>query len=704
MKARVRIILSIFLGLLFIISFVASGQAQTTKAPADQKTAASTEKKDYEAFDLGELYIKGERLATVQDVTDVVQVTQEDIKATNAKTVAEVLQNVPGIVVSIGRKDEPNVAIHGLDQSRALILIDGVPYYETFYGKLDLNQIPVENIARIDIEKGVSSVLWGPNGLAGVVNIITKKPTDKPSLDVLLEAGQYEAYRGSVSHGMKVGKFGYWLNYTHSEQQGWYMSRSFDARPGTIITKPGATTTAVLEDGGVRNNADYRQDAFWAKVGFEPTPSSEYYLNFHHITRDKGSPPALTEINVFNTRPKFSHFARRPDYNTWGLDLSGQQKFTDAITVKGKVFYHNHTDSYDSYSDPEFVNKIAHSTYKDYLLGTSLLGEAKLGTMDTLRLGFTYTKESHEDRDDAYLPYTEYISYVGSVSLENELRLGKNLSLLAGIGYNWFDIKKAMQNLTNKNGDFSGNKYPDKPNDDDFTPMAGVTYTFSDGTKLFASAARKVRYPTLFQLYSSKGGNPDLKAEKSWNYVLGASRTIGEYAKAEINFFRYDISDWIDNYDPQHVSQNENFADIVIQGIQAYADIFPTKDVTVRLGYTFNNATDNSDGALTSHVRNVPKHTFDLSLKFLIPVINIKTDMTGRYVSSTYGQLPYVGSVKPILKNSAYAVMDLRLAKDITKNIEMYWMIKNIFDRDYEPETNFPARGRNMFLGMKASF
>lgn len=704
MKLRRFVVLGIHILALVALS-AWSLQAQTVQASAEGKgTITSADKKDYEAFDLGELYVRGERLATVQDVTDVVQISQEEIRATNAKTVAEALQYVPGVVVSTGRKDEPNVMIHGLDQGRALILIDGVPYYETYYGKLDLNQIPVENVARIDVEKGVSSVLWGPNGLAGVINIITKKPTEKPSFDVLVEAGEYEAYRASVSHGMKVGKFGYWLNYSHTQREGYYLSRSFDKRTGTITSRPGGTVSAIMEDGGVRNNSDYQQDALWTKVGFEPGPFSEYYVNFHYITRQKGSPAGLDDNTVFASRPAFSNLARRPDYDTWGIDLSGQQKITEAIVLKGKVFYHHHLDAYDSYSDPEFEDKIAHSNYKDYLLGTSLLGEAKLGNNDTLRAGFTYAKESHEDREDAYLPFQEYISYTGSVSLENEFRPVKDLSLIAGIGYNWFEVSRAKQYVKNRSGDFTGWKDGEEPDDSQLTPMVGAAYTFCDGTKLFASAARKVRFPTLFQLYSSKGGNPDLEAEKSWNYVLGASRSLGPYARTEISLFRYDIEDYIDNYDPQHLSQNENFAKIIIQGIETYVDIFPAKDVSLRLGYTFNNAEDKSDGALTSHVRNVPKHKIDASLKYLIPGILVKTDLSARYVSSTYGQLPYLGSIRPAIKNSDYTVVDLRLSKDIGKNFEIYWMIKNIFDKDYEPEYGFPAAGRNMYLGMRASF
>ena len=148
-----------------------------------QETTVSKGSEGYEVFDLGEIYVTAEKMPASKEVTVTTEITAEEIKATNSRTVAEALRYVPGVIVSTGRKNEPGIQIRGLNQSRALILIDGVPYYETNYGKLDLNQIPVDNVAKIEITKGASSVLYGPNALAGVVNIITKKPTDKPTAE-----------------------------------------------------------------------------------------------------------------------------------------------------------------------------------------------------------------------------------------------------------------------------------------------------------------------------------------------------------------------------------------------------------------------------------------------------------------------------------------------------------------------------------------
>ena len=140
--------------------------------------------KEFEAYTLGEIVVSGDK---VRETTVITEVTAEDIAATNSKTVAEALAYAPGVKVTTGRKNEPNVSIRGFDQAQTLILIDGVPYYETNFGKLDLNQIPTDNVARIEVIKGDASVLYGANALAGVINIITKQPSEKPFTSATVE-------------------------------------------------------------------------------------------------------------------------------------------------------------------------------------------------------------------------------------------------------------------------------------------------------------------------------------------------------------------------------------------------------------------------------------------------------------------------------------------------------------------------------------
>jgi iron complex outermembrane recepter protein len=704
--------LILLLALLFFTTGICPVFAEELKAkeqaPAQQAGQAKAQQKDYQPFSLGELYVTGEKLPVAQEVTQTTEITAEDITATNSKTVSEVLSHVPGISVTTGRKDSPYVSIHGIDQSRTLVLIDGVPFYETNYGSLDLNSIPTDNIAKIEVQKGVSSVLYGPNGLAGVINIITKKATERPAIGALLEAGDYESRRFTFWHGMKVKKVSYWLSYDHQERSGWLMSGDYDPRSTRINYKaPTSNPSYVLEGGGKRSNSYTRMDGIWAKFGVEPTAGSEYFINFHYIQKNRGAPASILDDSnrIFLSRPAFSQLWQFPKYDNWGVDLSGQQQLGSKVVLKGKLFYHSHVDDLESYKNIDYTGYLSTSRYKDDMLGGSLASDIKVADIDTLKFSAQYRRDKHEERNDTYLPFQEAVSFTGSFGVENELKPIKNLSIVGGLSYDWFNITKSTQNVTNNAGDLSSVKNLKKPDDDLFNPMIGANYTFSDGTKLFASWARKVRFPTLSSLYSSTSGNADLKPEKSMNYVFGASRGITQYAHGEASFFIHDIKDFISRDYSNTISIYENYGKIFMYGIELSAEVFPTKDLTFKASYTYNNASDKSPGSLTERVANVPVHKADFSVKYLIPVIATNIDLICTYVGYMWGQVPTAAS--PATKadgTSDYFIADIRLSKQIFKNLEAYFVAKNIFDKNYEQQLGFPAPGRNLFIGIKASY
>lgn len=685
----------VFSGLIFLMLIAFSS--------ANAEEVVPSEMSGYAAFDLGEIYVTAEQLPAVREVAVTTEITAEEIKATNSCTVAEALTYIPGVVVSGGRKNQPNIQIRGLDQSRALILIDGVPYYETNYGKLDLNQIPVDNIAKIEVTKGAASVLYGPNALAGVINIITKKPTAEPSAEALLEIGENATSKVSLTHGMKFGIVNYWLNYAHQESGGWRMSDDFEPKLGTISRRPGTPAEEILEDGGFRNNSDFKTDSLWAKVGIEPAPDAAYYLNFHYIAKEKGVPPSTVSENIFTSRPAFSGFVRIPRYDDWGIDLSGQQKISHELVLKAKLFYHNHVDDYVSYSDQTYSEKIAVSRYKDYLIGGSMTADYRPAQWDIVRFGLQYRGDSHEERDDSYLPFAESFSYTGSMSIENEFNRIKNLSLVAGVSYDWFRVSEAERNITDKNtGDFLNQVNLNKPDTmDEINPMLGATYLLSDSTRLFGSVARKVRFPALSQLYSTKSGNTELTAEKSVNYTLGISQVFGSFVSGELAVFYYDVSDFISRDAPGTAGIYRNYAKISLAGFELSSALNPMQDLLLRIGYTYTSGRDRSDGRVTEYVTFVPEHKVDIGVKYTIPYLVAPVDLTCIYVSESYNQLPTPQRPdQESIKNGDYLIVNARIAKSFLKHYEAYLAVNNIFDSDYAAEYGYPGLGRNFYIGV----
>ena len=688
-----------FFTLLFFVSII-----HFTVAWAEEPS--KPESPGYEAFDLGEIYVTTEKPPAVQDVAVTTEITEEEIKATNSHTVAEALTYVPGVYVSIGRKNEPNIQIRGLDQSRTLILIDGVPYYETNFGKLDLNQIPVDNVAKIEVTKGGASVLYGPNAFAGVINIITKKPAKKISVDALAEIGENGTYKLSLSNGAKVGIFNYWINYSHEESNAWRMSDDFEPEASTITFRPGPTVTEILEDGGFRNNSDFKRDSIWAKVGIEPK-DGEYYLNFHYINREKGFPPtAGGNETIFLFRPAFSTLARAPRYDDWGIDLSGQQKVLESLILKGKLFYHNHVDDYTSFSDPDFKNEIAVSRYKDYLIGGSVITDYRPVDWDIVRFSLLYRGDSHKERDDDYLPFAETFSYTGSIGLENEFNQLKNFSFILGASYDWFNVTKSERNVTDKSGNFIEQESREQPNTmKELNPMIGATYTFPDTTRIFTSIARKVRFPTLQQLFSSKGGNINLSAEKSVNYTLGISRSFSKYAHGEFALFYHDIADFISRDAPGTLGTYQNYAKIRLAGFELTGEVNPIRDLRFWAGYTYNNARDESPGRVTDSVTFIPEQKLDVGIHYNIPYVKTGLDLIGLYVGEIFNQLPTPQNpTQKTIQTADYFIVNAKISQNFMKYFDAYVAVNNIFDSDYEEESSFPGMGRTFYVGLAAKF
>jgi outer membrane receptor protein involved in Fe transport len=409
-------------------------------------------------------------------------------------------------------------------------------------------------------------------------------------------------------------------------------------------------------------------------------------------------------------RPAFSSvFDRITKYDDWGLDLSGQQKIFDQLTFKGKLFYHNHADDYTSFSDQNYINEIAVSRFKDYILGGSLLTDIRPLEWDSIRLSFHYKGDSHKQRDDEYLPFEETFSYTGSVGLEDEFNLIKHLSVVAGASYDWFEVTKAEKNITGAGGVFIRQDDVGKPDTmDAFNPMIGATYSLDNSSKLFGSIARKVRFPTLDQLYASRGGNLNLKPEKAINYTLGVSRLFSNFARAELAGFYHDIKDFISrdsNPIENPLALNRNWAKIEMLGFEVNGEFYPMKDLILRTGYTHNRARDRSPDRVTYHVVNIPAHKIDAGVSYTVPYIQTRLDFNGIYLGKVFNQLP-----TPAAPNQAtqkikdYYLANVRISQGFMNYFEAYLALNNIFDKNYESSYGFPGPGRSFYLGITARY
>ncbi|MEM3415450.1 MAG: TonB-dependent receptor [Thermoproteota archaeon] len=183
---------------------------------------------------------------TMEDVpVETVLINREDIEASNAKNVSEILRDVPGFYIrgeNVPGSSSYLSRLRGFDFDKGygLVLINGERVLGGGMGEygISINQIPLEMIERIEIVKGPSSVLYGSDAVAGVVNIITKPIPEKPLFTLSGGYGSKETSLASISYGQKIKNIGVLISaQSERSERGRYSASKDDFEAKHILTK-----------------------------------------------------------------------------------------------------------------------------------------------------------------------------------------------------------------------------------------------------------------------------------------------------------------------------------------------------------------------------------------------------------------------------------------------------------------------------------
>ncbi len=114
------------------------------------------------------------------------------------------------------------ISIRGANAGQTLILIDGIEMNLTSESSnlFDFANLPVDGISRIEVLRGPQSTLYGSDAMAGVVNIITKKGSGKPTLTLSGEGGSYNSFKGALGFTGSFGNLSYNLSFGRTQSNG----------------------------------------------------------------------------------------------------------------------------------------------------------------------------------------------------------------------------------------------------------------------------------------------------------------------------------------------------------------------------------------------------------------------------------------------------------------------------------------------------
>ncbi len=637
-----------------------------------------------EVFELGEVVVTEER-ETVNLATTVSEVTLNDLKAQGAQTVADALEFLPGVDISTGGKNQRHVSIRGFAQDNVKVLIDGVPAHEAYFRTLDLSMIPVDAIAKITVTKGATSVLYGPNTMGGVVNIVTKKGGKEPFTSLNTAVGDYDTRHAIFNHGGMIGNIDYWLTYGYRESDGYPLSDDFDEDDKWV-----GEDSPYHEDGGKRDLSYYIKRTLNAKIGYNPDDDTRLYLTFDYHNNERGVP---TEYN------RYWAFTR---WDQWDINLVGEKTLNDIFTVKGKVFYVDHDDKLRdvSHGDMQTERKwFEWSSYDDYSVGGDLQTHIQLADWNLLKIGFNYIRDHHEQEeylDDECMgvirgwdqpgiqPEEEYEADTYSIGIEDEIHLSDNLSMVLGVSYDYYDPTEAHDQPT-----------PDST--DELNPQIGVVYGLTHKTQLHASVGKKTRFPHLMELYSEHaGGNPDLDAQETIAYEVGAEHNFLANLKGSLTYFYNDIDDLIEQVEAgdEEVDVYKNIGEANIQGVEAQIDYLITKNCQLGMNYTYLSTEDEDNHR---DLPNRPRHKLNLDARYHFD-FGLSAFMQASYVEE---QFEYTRSGEKH-EYPDYLLLDAKLTQDMGNwwgvNSKIFFQMTNLTDKDYEEGRPMP--GRNFLAGL----
>ncbi|MGH9356142.1 MAG: TonB-dependent receptor plug domain-containing protein, partial [Terriglobia bacterium] len=215
-----RSFLRAVLNIVITVSLVALGSALAgclLSFCAEQDAATLAERNPYLNLSLAQLgnirvtsYSK-EPEEVWQTPAAISVLTQDDIRRSGATSVPEVLRLVPGVEVARIDSDHWSVAIRGFGSQFSkyvLVLIDGRSVYTPLFAGVywEVQNVPLDDIDRIEVIRGPGGTIWGPNAVNGVINIITKSAKKTHGTRISARGGSIDQGAAQARYGAGNGK------------------------------------------------------------------------------------------------------------------------------------------------------------------------------------------------------------------------------------------------------------------------------------------------------------------------------------------------------------------------------------------------------------------------------------------------------------------------------------------------------------------
>ncbi|HEX7240458.1 MAG TPA: TonB-dependent receptor [Longimicrobiaceae bacterium] len=500
---------------LLLLAAVSAGAA----LPAAAQTPADTARADSGAVRLEGVVVRAARSAAVVGGAGAVRLRVDSLPVPPPPRLDQVLRETPFVRVRDNSRGEVELSLRGSDSRQVAVLVDGVPLTLGWDDRADLSLVPMTGAEGLTLVRGVPSVLHGPNVLGGVVEVgVGRSPSgpERESLRVSAGVDHHGArsLAASVASPLALG-----AGETTVRAGAGYASRSGVPLPGGVAD-PGA-------DDGLRDNSDLdRADAFLALRHRAPGGAWASFSGFGSRA-ERGTPP---ELHLAAPR-----FWRYPAADRWLAAASAGTGMRRTPLGEGDLEASFGWDEgrtrIESFRSRAYEEVAGREEGNDRTLSLRLLGDHTMGGAADLRAALTLADVRHLERLEpgSEARYRQRLWNAGAEAERRFLAAGgvPRLTVTAGASADGADTPETS----------------DKPPLGalrDWGARLGATLVVGADARLHAGASRRVRFPSLRELYSGALGrfapNPDLRAEALLAAEAGGTAQLGPLQLQAVGF------------------------------------------------------------------------------------------------------------------------------------------------------------------------
>ncbi|MCD6451768.1 MAG: TonB-dependent receptor [Acidobacteria bacterium] len=587
-------------------------------------------------------------------------ISDDLIRKKAAENLLEAIKGTSGIKVQTTCSicNAAEIRVYGLSGSHVQLLIDGMPVYSGLATVYGLSMIPTEDIQQIEVVKSAGSSLYGSDALVGMVNIVTKPITSKPSFHFSTKYGSFNTQAYNMSLSGKYKRIGGRFTFQRNSSDG-----------------------IDINHDGISDQVRYARNTYSAKIGLDISKRYQSQLTFHinyydenRLGGPKGStgenPAAITENIITHRTELFGNWSFKPDE-------------ASDITVRANWSEHHQNALYEL----------------NWYLATDTLGVLDvqynrfLLKRHFITAGYMYKKE--EIAESRRFGKAELEQ--SGIYLQDEIKLTEDFSFLLGGRYDHHT----------QFGDY-------------FSPRGSLMYKPNDKITIRASFGTGFKAPGIFfeEMHYCPGGfryevvrNPNLRPETSRTYNINFVYKVPRL-RAEFALFRTTVKDMIqgkiigeDEAINKLVYSYVNVGKARAQGAEFILSGSPFSNLSFSFGYTFLDAMDLAEG------KPLPfrsKHSADLNITYRKAGwdIFLEGELVGSMLTQEVLRTDEGGEIVREWRSPSYSIWNLHLTRKIGKHYELRFGVDNIFDyvqwdvttKDTEYVWG-PLRPRFLFVG-----